>query len=82
MGELLDFPDMKTIGITTGLFITLAPALAAVLLWNIAAGATTAMGKKEKKECVVCHTGKGLYSLNDAGKYYQKNKKLPPAEAN
>jgi hypothetical protein len=27
----------------------------------------------------VCHVEEGSPDLNDTGKYYQKNKKLPPA---
>lgn len=71
---------MKIMRRTTHLLMALAPALAAVLLWNTAAVATPEMGEKEKKECVVCHTEDGSPDLNDAGKYYQKNKKLPPAK--
>ena len=70
------------ISVIIRLLIALAPGFAAVLVWNTADVATTATGRKEKKEGVVCHTGKGLYSLNDTGKYCHKNKKLPPAEAN
>lgn len=57
-----------------------APVLVAMLFWNMDAAATSEMAKKEKKECIVCHTGKGLYSLNEAGKHYKQNKTLPPAE--
>ncbi len=63
---------------TVRLSIALTPALAVLLLWSLPAAATPEMGRKEKKSCVTCHTGKGLYTLNDIGKYYQKNKKLPP----
>lgn len=62
------------------LLLASAPALVAVLLWNTDAAATSEMARKEKKECIVCHTGKGLYSLNETGKYYKQNKALPPAE--
>ena len=71
---------MSKRNIATRLMAASTPALAAVLLWNPAATATSEMGKKEKKECIVCHTGKGLYSLNDAGKYYKQHKKLPSPE--
>ncbi len=71
---------MKKLSIATRLFAAGAPAFVAVLLWNSTATATPEMGKKEKKECVACHTGKGLYSLNEAGKYYKQHKKMPPPE--
>jgi hypothetical protein len=32
--------------------------------------------KKEKKACGVCHTPPNSKELNEAGKYYQKNKTL------
>ncbi|MCZ2152894.1 MAG: hypothetical protein LC114_03165 [Bryobacterales bacterium] len=62
------------------LSIALTPAIAVLLLWSLPVTATPEMGRKENKSCVTCHTGKGLYTLNDVGKYYQKNKKLPPDE--
>lgn len=31
---------------------------------------------KEKKPCTFCHTSAKSKELNDAGKYYQKNKTL------
>ena len=62
----------------TQLLIALAPALAALLLWNTSATATPEMGEKEKKECTVCHVEEGAPDLNETGKYYHKNKKLPP----
>lgn len=71
---------MKTIRRMTHLILALTPALAAILLWNTAAVATPEMGEKEKKECMVCHVEEGSPDLNDAGKYYHKNKKLPPAK--
>lgn len=71
---------MSKRNIATRLIAASTPAFAAVLLWNSTATATPEMGKKENKECVVCHTGKGLYSLNDVGKYYKQHKKLPPVE--
>ncbi len=32
--------------------------------------------KKEKKPCITCHVKNGAKELNDAGKYYEKNKTL------
>ncbi len=32
--------------------------------------------KKERRDCVYCHTTKTSRELNDAGKYYKKNKTL------
>jgi len=36
--------------------------------------------KTEKKPCTACHVKNGSKELNDAGKYYKENKKLPPAK--
>lgn len=64
----------------THLFVATAPLLCAVLFWNSAAVATPEIGEKEKKECTICHSEEGSPELNDVGKYYKKNKKLPPAK--
>jgi cytochrome c553 len=45
------------------------------------AGATPALGKKEAKECITCHTKKGTKDLNDTGKYYKDKKTLQGAPA-
>ena len=65
---------------TTKLMFAIAPALFAAMLWTLPASADPDMAKKEKKECVVCHTEDGSPELNKAGEYYKKNKKLPPAQ--
>ena len=69
---------MKHPAMVLRLIAACAPAFAAVLFWNSAAVATPEMGKKERQACTVCHTGKGLYSLNEVGKYYKQHKTLPP----
>ncbi len=68
--------------IFTKVSFALTPALAMVgimLFWSPGAVATPEIGEKVKKECTVCHTAEGEPDLNETGKYYQKNKKLPPA---
>lgn len=64
---------------TTSIFLSIVPAFLAVFLWNSAAVATPEVSEKLKKECTVCHTEEGSPDLNATGKFYQKNKKLPPA---
>lgn len=55
------------------------PTLTVVVLWSTTATATPEIGEKVKKECTVCHVDEGAPELNETGKFYQKNKKLPPA---
>ncbi|MBI4889887.1 MAG: hypothetical protein HY821_04625 [Acidobacteria bacterium] len=55
-----------------------AVTLVAVLLAGaLTSFATPAIGKKEGKECTVCHVQKGKKELNDKGKEY---KAAHPAE--
>jgi hypothetical protein len=55
------------------------PSMALVVLWGTSARATPEIAEKVKKECTVCHVEEGSPDLNNTGKFYQKNKKLPPA---
>jgi hypothetical protein len=55
------------------------PSMALVVLWSSSATATPEISEKVKKECTVCHVEDGSPDLNATGKFYQKNKKLPPA---
>lgn len=60
--------------------LAILPAFLIVLFWSSVAVATPEMGEKEKKECIVCHVSDESPELNEVGKYYEKNKKLPPAK--
>jgi len=64
----------------TKILLAGVPMLCAVLFWNTTAVATPEFSEKEKKECTVCHTDEGSPDLNNTGKFYKKNKKLPPAK--
>ncbi len=55
---------------------TLAITGAAVLLFIPLAKGTPEYTKKEKKQCVYCHTAMGKPDLNDAGKYYKAHHTL------
>lgn len=50
-------------------------ALAALLFVPFAAG-TPEYTKKEKRQCVYCHTSVGKPDLNDAGRYYKMHRTL------
>lgn len=54
---------------------------AGILVNSTASYGTVAMGKKEKKSCLTCHTKNGSKELNAAGKYYQEKKTLEGAPA-
>lgn len=44
------------------------------------ADAKPEFAKTEKKGCTTCHVSAKSKELNDTGKYYKQNKKLPPAK--
>jgi hypothetical protein len=52
-----------------------------VMVNSTASYGTVAMGKKEKKSCLTCHTKNGSKELNAAGKHYQEKKTLEGAPA-
>ena len=59
---------------------------AAILLGGFLICSTVTYGKaeytkKEKKACTFCHTKANSKELNDAGKYYEKNKSLDGYQA-
>ena len=57
------------------LVASVAGALGVVL--SGVAAATPEIAKKEEKSCLTCHKALGKADLNDAGKYYKENGKLP-----
>lgn len=64
------------------MFKLTAAAAVPVLFFTltIALSAKPEFSKKEKKGCVACHTANGSKQLNDAGKFYKENGKLPAAK--
>ncbi len=63
------------------LFVTIVPVAALACVLTGPLNATSAMARKEKKSCKVCHVDPRSGELNEAGKHYKEHKKLPPEDA-